>query len=142
MTTSYLIPGKGFFNGTASNNSYFVPYYGFVTDDSGTLVSGIAITVSSGNTIATVSIGVPIGGVAPYTYQWYRSTTSGFTPGAGNIVAGATSRTLSQTGLTNGTLYYYKCITTDSASTAVTSNETVAGPQGPIVGAFIGGFFG
>ena len=47
----------------------------------------------------------------PYTYQWYKSGTSGFTPGAGNIIAGATSQTYFDTSGTGG---YYACIVTDS----------------------------
>jgi hypothetical protein len=73
----------------------------------GTLTAGTASVVSVGNTIATVTVGNATGGSGTYTYQWYRSTSSGFTPGAGNIVAGATSQTLNDTGLTNGTTYYY-----------------------------------
>lgn len=54
------------------------------------------------------------GGTAPYTYQWYRSTSSGFTPGAGNILAGETALTLADTGLTQGTTYYYVLRATDA----------------------------
>ena len=47
-----------------------------------TLSSGVASLTSVGSTIATVTVALPSNGTAPYTYQWYRSTTPGFTPGA------------------------------------------------------------
>jgi hypothetical protein len=79
------------------------------------LANGTASTVSVGNTIATVQVANATGGTPPYSYQWYRSTTSGFTPGGGNIVAGATNQTLNDTGLTNGLTYFYVNVVTDSA---------------------------
>lgn len=63
------------------------------------------------------------GGTGPYTYQWYRSTSSGFTPGAGNILAGQTSLALSDTELSAGTTYYYVLRAIDSLSTTADSNE-------------------
>jgi hypothetical protein len=86
-----------------------------LTISASNLANGTASTVSVGNTIATVTVGNATGGTPPYSYQWYRSTTSGFTPGSGNIVAGATNQTLNDTGLTNGTEYFYVNIVTDSA---------------------------
>lgn len=59
-------------------------------------------------------------GTAPYTYQWYRDTTSGFTPGAGNLISGATSLSFTDSGLTPSTTYYYKLVVTDSAGTPAT----------------------
>jgi len=41
-----------------------------------------SFTYSTANLTATAATG----GTGPYTYQWYRSTTTGFTPGAGNIL--------------------------------------------------------
>lgn len=64
------------------------------------------------------------GGTTPYSYQWYRSTTTAFTPGGGNILTGATSLTLSDTNLTPGTIYYYKVIAIDSATTPTSSTAT------------------
>jgi lysophospholipase L1-like esterase len=67
------------------------------------------------------------GGTAPLTYQWYRSTTANFTPGAGNLLAGATSLTLADSAsLTADTPYYYVCRATDGASQTADSNQ-VAG---------------
>ena len=83
-----------------------------------------AISVSSrSNTSISLTTTATVGGSAPYTYQWYRSTTSGFTPGAGNILSGKTSSTLTDTGLTPSTTYYYKFTVTDSLSEVATSSE-------------------
>lgn len=76
-----------------------------------------------GSTTAAVSSAVATGGTAPYTYQWYRSTTSGFTPGAGNIIAGAIGLELSDSGLLPSTQYYYEVIATDSGSVAGDSSQ-------------------
>lgn len=62
-------------------------------------------------------------GTSPYTYQWYRSQTSGFTPGGGNIISGATSLDLTDSGLTPGSVYYYKVVVTDSNATPATSTS-------------------
>lgn len=97
------------------------------------LTAGTASTTSAGNTIATVAVTAASGGTSPYTYQWYRSTTSGFTPGGGNIVSGATSLTLNDTGLTNGTTYFYKNVVTDSASGTAISNQTSATPSASLI---------
>jgi hypothetical protein len=73
------------------------------------LVSALANAINLSATAAT-------GGTAPYTYQWYRSVVSGFTTGAGNLLSGQTSLTLSDTSLVPNTTYYYVLIATDSAT--------------------------
>jgi lysophospholipase L1-like esterase len=93
------------------------------TDPSTALTAGTASVSSFGLTTATVTATAASAGTSPYTYQWYRSTTSGFTPGVGNIVSGATSLTLNNTGLTRGTTYYYKCVQADAVAASVTTNE-------------------
>lgn len=94
-----------------------------VTTTGSSLASG-SITVNSyTNTTASLTVGAASGGTSPYTYQWYRSTSSGFTPGGGNIVSGATSTTLNDTGLSENTTYYYKCVVTDNVSATATSSE-------------------
>lgn len=90
---------------------------------SGVLTSGSASGSATGTTTASVSVGTASGGTAPYTYQWYRDTTPGFTPSGANDVVGATSTTLNDTGLTPGTTYYYKAIATDNVAATVTSSE-------------------
>ncbi len=93
------------------------------------LAAGTATVVSQGDTVVTVTVASPTGGNSPFTYQWYRSTSSGFTPGGGNIIGGATSQTLNDTGLTNGTIYYYKNIVTDNIANTDTSLEVSALPE-------------
>ena len=66
------------------------------------------------------------GGSSPYTVNVYRSTTAGFTPGAGNLISGigsisGTTVTVTDTTALVGVLYYYKVSITDSSSTATTN---------------------
>lgn len=72
----------------------------------------------------------PSGGTAPYTIQWHRATVSGFTPGEGNALAGATSHQFLDTTAERGTTYWYKAIWTDSAGTpaTVTSAQVFGNP--------------
>lgn len=90
------------------------------------LSSGTASWTSATNAAINLSATAASGGTAPYTYQWHRSTTSGFTPGGGNALSGATSLTLSDTTAAASTNYFYKLVSTDSATATVTSNQ-VAG---------------
>ncbi len=72
----------------------------------------------------------------PITYNVYRSTTSGFTPAAGNRIAtGVTGTTYSDnSALTSGTTYYYIVRAVDS-SNGIEETNTVqksTAPTGPI----------
>jgi len=87
------------------------------------LAAGTLSKVLIGTTTASVSAAAATGGSSPYTYQWYRSTTSGFVPAAGNLVSGATSLGLNDTGLQGGTQYYYNVVTIDSAAASVTAAQ-------------------
>ena len=61
------------------------------------------------------------------SYNVYRSTTSGFTPGAGNLIAsGVTSESYSNTGLTASTTYYYVVEALDTFGTSPASNQASA----------------
>lgn len=73
---------------------------------------------------ATLSSAAATGGTGPYTYQWYRSTTTGFSPGAGSLISGATSLTLNDSGLQPNTTYYYVVVATDTGNSNVTANST------------------
>jgi hypothetical protein len=86
------------------------------------LVAGTISLTNKSNTTANLSCTAATGGTAPYGYQWHRSTSSGFAPGAGNVLAGQTSLTLADTGLSAGTTYYYKLRATDSESTPATAD--------------------
>ncbi len=79
------------------------------------------VSVSSNSSVMLSAVATA--GTGPYTYQWYRSTTTGFTPGAGNILAGQTALTLNDSGLIPNTVYFYKVIATDSGSVAGTSAQ-------------------
>lgn len=85
--------------------------------------AGLLSQISVGGTVASLVSAVATAGTAPYTYQWYRSTTTGFTPGGGNIIAGATALTLNDSGLIPNTVYFYKVIATDSGAVAGTSTQ-------------------
>lgn len=86
--------------------------------------AGALSLVSKTDTKATVSSAVAVSGTTPYSYQWYRSTTSGFSPGGGNILTGKTSLLLQDSGLIPNTIYYYKVVATDSAATPLTATSS------------------
>lgn len=85
--------------------------------------AGALSQLSVGANTASLLSAVATGGTAPYTYQWYRSTTTGFSPGGGNIITGATSLTLNDSGLIPNTIYYYKVVATDNGSVSGTSSQ-------------------
>jgi beta-galactosidase len=61
------------------------------------------------------------------SYNVYRSTTSGFTPGSGNLVAsGVTSASYSNTGLASETTYYFAVEALDSDGTSAASTQATA----------------
>ena len=81
------------------------------------LTAGIIYGVSRIGTTANLASTAATGGTGPYTYQWHRSTVSGFTPGSGDALSGATSLTLADGGpLTPGTTYYYVLVVTDTGT--------------------------
>lgn len=87
------------------------------------VLSQVSVTSTTANLLATAATG----GTGPYTYQWYRSTVSGFTPGGGNIISGATALTLADTGLIPNTQYYYVVIATDTGHSNDTAQYTQLG---------------
>jgi len=100
------------------------------------LTAGALSQVSVGSTTAVLLSAAATSGTAPYTYQWYRSTTTGFSPGAGNIIAGATSLSLSDSGLIPNTQYYYKVVATDSATptpATATSSQLAVSTSAPVL---------
>lgn len=88
-----------------------------------TFAAGALSKVLVGNSIANLSSAVAAGGTGPYTYQWYRSTTTGFSPGAGNILTGQTGLTLADSGLLANTSYFYVVVATDTGNANVTANS-------------------
>lgn len=90
-----------------------------MTPGSISLVSKVANAVSLICTAAS-------GGTAPYTYQWYRDLTAGFTPAAGNMLAGKTALTLTDSPLIPNQSYFYKVVATDSASPTPAAEASTA----------------
>jgi len=89
-----------------------------------TFTAGALSKVLVGQSTAQLSSAAASGGTGPYNYQWYRSTTTGFSPGAGNIISGATSLSLNDSGLIPGTTYYYVVVATDTGNGNVTANSS------------------
>lgn len=85
--------------------------------------AGAISLVSKTKNSASLLSAAATGGTGPYTYQWHRSLTSGFSPSGGTAIAGATSLTLDDTGLAPGTQYYYKMVATDSGAVSGTSSQ-------------------
>ncbi len=91
------------------------------------LTAGALTQVSVTAVGDVLSSAAAVSGTTPYTYQWYRSTTSAFTPGTANIISGATALTLSDSGLTPGTIYWYKVVVTDSNGTPAVATSSQLG---------------
>lgn len=89
------------------------------------ITAGTLSSVSVQSNSAVVAATAVTGATGPTTYQWYRSTTTGFSPGGGNIIAGATALTLNDTGLIPNTQYFYKVVATDTGH----SNDQVTYTQ-------------
>lgn len=87
------------------------------------VTAGAITVVSKTATTAVLESAAATAGVGPYTYQWYRSTTSGFTPGVGNAISGATALTLEDSGLIPGTTYYYAVVATDTGDSDATDES-------------------
>ena len=83
------------------------------------------LTATPGNAQATLSW-TPVSGAA--SYKLYRSVTSG-----GEVVylSGLTNATYTDTGLTNGTTYYYQVTASNSAGEGGRSAEVSAKPSAP-----------
>jgi hypothetical protein len=99
----------------------------------GPLVAGTASSVDRTDTTASVSATDATGGSGSYTYQWHRDTSSGFTPGVGNAVSGATSLTLNDSGLTDATAYYYVLVYDDGTDTASSNELSITTSADPLV---------
>jgi lysophospholipase L1-like esterase len=96
-------------------------------------VTPTAVTIS--NTTA------PSGGTGSLTVSWHSSTTSGFTPGAGNVISGQTGNSLTNYAAASEILFYKRRVT-DSLGVTGDSNQ-IAGPlQDSTVTSFVPGFIG
>lgn len=93
------------------------------------ITAGTVSVQSVGPDFAKLLATAVTGAVGPTTYQWYRDTTSGFTIGAGYLLAGKTALQLNDTGLIPNTTYYYKLVATDTGA----GNATVTYPTATAV---------
>ena len=96
------------------------------------LTTGVISLVSLTQNVVNLICTAATQGTGPYTYQWCRSTTAGFVPGAGNFIAGATALTLADTSKIPGTTYYYSVISTDAVSSAVNAVQFTAVTSNPV----------
>jgi hypothetical protein len=88
------------------------------------LTAGVITLVSSQQSQVQLSATAASGGSGPYTQQWYKSTTTGFSPAGGNLITGATALTLTDTAVVPGTTYYYKVVYTDTGNSNITVTAT------------------
>lgn len=96
-----------------SNSSLTAPTSLPFTGTAGVTIGSIS-AIGTGGVTANLSAGAALGGTAPYTYQWYRSITSGVTPVVGNILSGQTALSIADSGLSPGQTYYYIIVATDA----------------------------
>lgn len=87
-------------------------------------------TATSSSTISLSWGASTAGSGCTVSYDVFRSTTPGFTPGSGNqIASGVTSTSYGDSGLTASTAYYYKVESSDSAGTSAASGQGSAATQ-------------
>jgi lysophospholipase L1-like esterase len=103
-------------------------------------VSTPTATISASG--VSINPGTSVAGTSPYSYQWYRSQTSGFTPGGGNILSGKTSSTITDTAAVPSVANFYKCVVTDSATPTAATATSVQVPATPASSVFDVGFIG
>lgn len=84
---------------------------------------GSLAVVSVGSSTANLLAPAATGGSGAVTYQTYRSTASGFTPGSLTLIPGATSLAIADSGLTPGTTYYYETVATDAAAASASTAQ-------------------
>ncbi len=97
---------------------------------------GLTATASSSSAIGlSWSADTPPVNCTISSYSLYGSTTSGFTPGSGNLIAsGLTSTSYSDTGLSASTTYYFVVEAVDSFGTSAASTQQSATTQAPASG--------
>jgi len=97
-----------------------------VTPSSGIPATPTGLTASPGNAQVALSWSASSGASS---YNIYRSTTSNG-EGTTAIQTGVTTTTFTNTGLTNGTTYFYKVAAVNASGTSAQSTEASATPSG------------
>jgi fibronectin type 3 domain-containing protein len=99
----------------------------------------LGVTASAGSGSVTVSWSAPAtNGGSPVTgYNVYRGTSPGGESGT-PVAANVATTSFTDTGLTNGTTYYYKVAAVNAAGTSPQSGEASATPRAPSAAAYIG----
>ncbi len=106
---------------------------GYVTGGPSLTIVPDQVVASGGNASFAVTAS---GGTAPYTYQWQKNDVNLIN---GGVVSGATTNTLSLTGVTSADIASYRCIVTDNAGNPTNSNEAaLAVPANAIVISWLG----
>lgn len=93
------------------------------------ITAGVLSLVYAGANDVQLAASAVTGATGPTTYQWYYSTTTGFSPSGSNDIVGATSLSLSLAGLIPNTTYYFKVVATDTGH----SNDVVTYTQLAVV---------
>jgi hypothetical protein len=74
-------------------------------------------------TTCELSVSAAMDGAMPISYQWFWSTSSGFTPGSATLLPGKTSLMPRISGLMKATDYYFVCRATDMSGVVCDSNQ-------------------
>ena len=99
----------------------------------------LGLTASAGNASVRLSWSVPAsnGGSSITGYNVYRGTSAGGEAGT-PVATNVTTTSFTDSGLTNGTTYYYKVAAVNLAGTSPQSGEASATPQVPSAAAYVG----
>jgi lysophospholipase L1-like esterase len=115
-TTATLATGSG---GTIGAMSWIaIPGGGGGATFVGSDLTRTAAAVITAPSSVQLTGNAPSGGTPPYSYQWQRSLTA---VGGYASLSGKTSLSLTDTSVTNGTLYFYQLVESDSASNTYTT---------------------
>ena len=115
---------SGIFNWSTWITSFTIPGCGATTTAPGAPSN---LQATAGDSRVDLTWTAPTTGSAPTSYTIQRSTTSG----AETTVGSTSGTSYPDTGLANGTTYYYRVLAVNSAGSSAASNEVSATPTGP-----------